>query len=156
VLVQGATRAGRKARSVQEDACTVDAPGEPLAGFTFCDDATFSRFVVELPRLRTKLLRGPQDRFFVVCIEEVRTMAAATVDQVRGVLIEYPPAPVPVDARPIRTEEAGIEHPCAFLVRVLEADPFVQILGSASFAHIQSRYRGTTTVAGDADRGTRS
>ena len=65
----------------------------------------------------------------VVVVDEVGAVAAAALRQLGGRLVEDPLAAAAEDAAPVRTQEAGIEHPRALLVGIFETHPLVEVAG---------------------------
>ena len=71
----------------------------------------------------------PYDVLDVVVVDEVRSIAAASLGHVGRVVVEDPLTPLAVDAAMVRAQVGGIEHPGAVLGRVAEGDPFVHVVG---------------------------
>ena len=87
--------------------------------------------LVELPLLGGQALGVGQHGGLVVLVDEVGAVAAAPLLQIGGGTGEHALAAGAVDAGPRAGEERHVEDPGAVLVRVLEGDPLVEIVGHA-------------------------
>jgi hypothetical protein len=84
---------------------------------------------LELPLVVGEALRGLLDAPAVLLVDEVGTVAAASLDEFGRGTGQDPLAPVAEDAGPVALEERHVEHPRPLALGVLEADPFVGVGG---------------------------
>src|SRR5580693_7823403 len=134
--VEGAPDTAREIGLVQEDAGIVDQPGDGLAALVLVDHALLGAVVLPLVRRqRGGCLLDPAG---VLLVDEVGTVAAAALDELRSGTGEHALAAVAEYAGPVAGQERGVEDPRPLFLVVLEADPFVRV--GRCRGHGQARY----------------
>ena len=134
--MQRAPDAAGEPGAVEEDAGIVDEAGDRgrlavVTRLARAQEAAAAGLGVELHLVRSQAHERLDDVGDVVVVDEVGAVAAAPLGQFRRRRVEHPLAPLPVDAAVVRAQERGVEHPCALLLGILEADPLVQVVGPA-------------------------
>ena len=84
---------------------------------------------MELPDVRTERLGHCRYLVRILPVGEVCSVGAASLDQLGGGAGQNPLAAAAEDAGPPTGQEGHVELPGPFLVRVVETDPFVGIVG---------------------------
>ena len=143
--VEGAARSGREVRAVEEDAGVLVEACDRLAVLVGVDHGLLDAVV--LPVLRRErggdLLHVPG----VLLVDEMRSVAAAALHQLRCRSGQHSLAPVAEDAGPVARQERAVEDPRPFLVFVFEAQPLVRV--GRCGRHGQARYSGGRRTPAD-------
>src|SRR4029077_17256542 len=111
VLVQRATRTGREPGTIQEDARAVDEARAPVVLADRLPHTALETPFAELPLVVTELLGEPLDLPHVLLVGRMRSVRAATLDELGCRFGEHAGTALAEDAAVRRCEEGHIDLP---------------------------------------------
>jgi len=122
-----------KVRAIEENAGVLNESRRHLTVFLNLRRAVFA-LSLELPLVIGQSLRGFFDATSVLVVTEVRTVTAASLNELGTRFGEDSLTTVAKDAGPIALEECHIEHPGALVFVVGETYPLVGVVWNGGHA----------------------
>ena len=124
--VEGAARPGGEPGAVQEDAGIILQHGDRIASLIF-DQELVGGLIDELPILGGQAGDRAANLGHVLLVHKVRTIRAATLDELGGGSRQDPLAARSKDAGPRAFEEGEVKAPRALLLLIFKTDPFMRV-----------------------------